>query len=302
MRLNFPYVKGSVCLSFGFILGAILLMLFSITGCSEAPLGSSMLTPDDIDRYTISSEGGALCIRDGFDSACMTLLPEDRNLIGIGKAPIIHIYPERLTYIFYREDDPILRAERLIDTTDILRGLRGTAAGGNGGEGGNGGSRGNNNGMTSNGNNGGEGGNGGSGGNNNGRNNNGNNAGEGGNGGSGGNNNGRDNNGNNAGINRNNNSSDATDGWIITIYYPDRSHLPAKLAHSGLTIRINEKEIGDEDIKDFSIFTNSDSEQGIRFVYPVGSSEFLGLRIEITGLANIQEIVWFDLEPPVGIP
>ncbi len=265
MRFNFYNVKGEVCLSFSFILGAILLMLFSITGCSETPLGSSMLTLDDIDRYTISKDGDVICIRDALDSACMTLFPEDRNLIGVGKAPIIYIYPEKLTYIFYREDEPILRAERLIDTTDILQGLRGTEAGGNGA------SKQNNNGRNGNDNNGDEG---------------------------------------TPGINnpqethppRNTNPSEATDGWIITIYYPDRSHLPTKLAHSGLTIKINEKQIEDGDIKDFSIFTNSESEQGIRFVYPVGSAEFSGLKIEISGLANTQEIVRFDLEPPVETP
>ena len=41
------------------LIGGILLILFSITGCSDTPLGS-MLTVDDIDRYVVSNGDGEL--------------------------------------------------------------------------------------------------------------------------------------------------------------------------------------------------------------------------------------------------
>ena len=107
------------------LIGGILLILFSITGCSDTPLGS-MLTVDDIDRYVVSNGDGTLCIQDAYDSACMKLVPQGRGGADITNAPIIHIHPEKLVYVFYYEDRPILRAERVMDTTLIVQQLRDT--------------------------------------------------------------------------------------------------------------------------------------------------------------------------------
>ena len=107
------------------LIGGILLILFSITGCSDTPLGS-MLTVDDIDRYVVSNGDGTLCLQDAYDSACMKLVPQGRGGADITNAPIIHIHPEKLVYVFYYEDRPILRAERVMDTTLIVQQLRDT--------------------------------------------------------------------------------------------------------------------------------------------------------------------------------
>ena len=107
------------------LIGGILLILFSITGCSDTPLGS-MLTVDDIDRYVVSNGDGTLCIQDAYDSACMKLVPQGRGGADITNAPIIHIHPEKLVYVFYYKDRPILRAERVMDTTLIVQQLRDT--------------------------------------------------------------------------------------------------------------------------------------------------------------------------------
>ena len=106
------------------LIGGFLLMLLSITGCSDTPLGS-MLTPGDLDKYTISNGGGLICIENGVDSACTQLVPQGSGGATIN-APVIHIHPQRLIYVFYYEGRPILRAERAVDTTIIAQQLRDT--------------------------------------------------------------------------------------------------------------------------------------------------------------------------------
>ena len=101
------------------LVGGILLILLSITGCSDGRFGS-MLTADDVDKYTISNGGGELCILNGFDSSCMTLLPPGSGGTVLTNAPVIHIHPEKLIYIFYWEGKAILRAERIMDTALIV--------------------------------------------------------------------------------------------------------------------------------------------------------------------------------------
>ena len=101
------------------LIGGILLILLSVTGCSDGRFGS-MLTADDIDKYVISNGGGELCIQNGFAESCMTLVPQGSGGLVITGAPIIHIHPEKLIYVFYYEGRPILRAERITDTALIV--------------------------------------------------------------------------------------------------------------------------------------------------------------------------------------
>ena len=189
------------------ILG-ILIILFSITGCSDMPYTGSVLTTPEVDRYLISTDGNVVCFQDGIDTTCLKLIPETQN-----GGPAIHIYPEKRVYVFYHEGKPILRAVRAGSNNDN-NGGGGNNNNNNGNNGGGGSNNGNNGGGNNNGNNGNNGGGGSNNGNNGGGNNNGNNNGDnsdgtnGNNGDGGGNNNGNNgnNNGNNGGGNNGGNN------------------------------------------------------------------------------------------------
>ena len=94
----------------------ILIILFILAGCSDSTL-NSMLTPDDVDRYITHADDGQVCLESGIETACLTLTPKntDKNI----NAPIIHVHPQKLVYIFYYEGKPILRAEQAVDTALI---------------------------------------------------------------------------------------------------------------------------------------------------------------------------------------
>ena len=46
-----------------------------------------MLRVDDIDRYIVSPNEGLVCLQNDTDSACLTLVPEDRGEAGSINAP-----------------------------------------------------------------------------------------------------------------------------------------------------------------------------------------------------------------------
>ncbi|MDE0634712.1 MAG: hypothetical protein OXI43_02495 [Candidatus Poribacteria bacterium] len=100
--------------------GGILIMLFGINGCSDMPYTGSMLQPGDVDKYLFLPGDGRICLTNGFETACLTLVPKRRD----GTIPIIHIYPSSIKYIFYYEGVPILEAERLMDTTEIVEQIK----------------------------------------------------------------------------------------------------------------------------------------------------------------------------------
>ncbi len=99
-------------------ISVILIILFILAGCSDSIL-NSMLTPDDVDRYITHADDGQVCLESGIETVCLTLIPKntDKNI----NAPIIHVHPQKLVYIFYYEGKPILRAERATDTTNIRK-------------------------------------------------------------------------------------------------------------------------------------------------------------------------------------
>ncbi len=302
-----------------FIVG-ILMILFSITGCSDMPYTGSVLTVHEVDRYLVSTDGNVVCFQDELDSTCLKLTPETGNGANAINEPAIHIYPEKRVYVFYHEGKPILRAVR---------------AGNNGGNGNNNGNNGNNGGGNNNGNNGGSNGNNG---NNGGGNNNGNNNGDNGggnnngggngdsNGNNGGGNNNGDGNGNNGGGNNNgdgndgggNNNgdnpggtngdnngnngsppdnSDDGHGWIIWVYYPEgtASQNPPTLSESGVTVTINGKQITDADITGFAQFIGPNNEVGVQFFYPTQSAELLDLKVRMEGLVAAEDPVKFNI-------
>ena len=101
------------------LIGGILIMLFSMTGCSDTPYTGQILSPGDIvNQYLVSGED-SICLVNGVESSCLTLTHR-----GIGGAdsrgPIIHIHPRRLIYMFFYEGKQIVHAEKVMDTSEIV--------------------------------------------------------------------------------------------------------------------------------------------------------------------------------------
>ena len=97
-----------------------LITLLALAGCSETPYTGSMLTPDDVNWY-ITKDGETYCLVNGTDSTCLT--PPPTVEIQDADAPIIHIFPQKIVYILYREGVPVLTAEKVVDTTEIVEKL-----------------------------------------------------------------------------------------------------------------------------------------------------------------------------------
>ena len=274
-------------LALKFIVG-ILIILFSITGCSDMPYTGSVLPVHEVDRYLVSTDGNVVCFQEGLDSTCVKLGSETGDSADTTNGPAIHIYPERRLYLFYHEGNPILRAERVGDNNNNNGG------GGNNNNNGNDNGNGDNNGNNGNG---GNNGNNGNGGNNGDGDNNGNN----GNGGNNGNNNGNgDNNGNNGnGGNNGDNPDDTNDGhgWIIWIYYPEGTapQDPPTLGESGVTVTINGKQLTDDDITGFAQFIGPNNEVGVQFFYETKSAELLDLKVRMEGIVAADDPVKFNI-------
>ena len=111
-------------LSLSFISG-ILIILCSIVGCSDTPYTGSVLTTDtvDVDQYMMSPNEEFVCLQNGTDSECLTLIPKDTEKADSINGPIIHIHPEEFIYIFYHKGKEIVRVEEAIDTTNIAETL-----------------------------------------------------------------------------------------------------------------------------------------------------------------------------------
>ena len=102
------------------LIGSFLIIFINITGCSDnsytGPMinhyTGSMLQPGDVDKYLFTSLDGRICIGTDFKSVCAAQ--------RYGNQPIIHILPNKLVYMFYYDEKPILHAEKEMDTTDII--------------------------------------------------------------------------------------------------------------------------------------------------------------------------------------
>ena len=106
------------------IIGGILIILLSITGCSDTAGLGPMLTPDDVDRYIVSAED-SFCVQSGSESACVTLVPAGEGPDG----PIFHVRPRRIVYVLYRDGVPVVRAETARGTDGDGTGVRGVRDG-----------------------------------------------------------------------------------------------------------------------------------------------------------------------------
>lgn len=111
-------------LSLSFISG-ILIAFFTIVGCSDMPYTGSMMTTDtvDVNQYIVSPNEELVCLQNGHDSECLTLIPKNTQKVDGINGPIIHIHPERLVYVFYHEGKKIVQAEKVMDTTEIVETL-----------------------------------------------------------------------------------------------------------------------------------------------------------------------------------
>lgn len=97
----------------------ISILLLCIIGCSDVPYTGPVLTVDSVDRYLKSIGEDTICLQDGFDSICLKVVQEESQ----DAPPIVHIHPGSVVFIFYYEDRPILRAEKVMDTTELVQEL-----------------------------------------------------------------------------------------------------------------------------------------------------------------------------------
>ncbi|RKU36556.1 hypothetical protein C6496_12995 [Candidatus Poribacteria bacterium] len=85
---------------------SILIVLLTLTGCSDAPYIGSMLTVDDVDRYITSTED-SICL----ENRCIVLMSEATKRADGIVGPIIHIHPNNFSYIIYRMSLAVSPAE-----------------------------------------------------------------------------------------------------------------------------------------------------------------------------------------------
>ncbi len=116
MRNGFEAGKRTIPFFLSLIV-SIFILLLNITGCSDNPYTGSMLQPGDVDNYIFLHGDGRICLTNGVETACVTLVPKRRD----GTLPIIYIYQSGIAHVFYHEGVPIIRAERETDTSDIIK-------------------------------------------------------------------------------------------------------------------------------------------------------------------------------------
>ena len=122
-KISFGAGRKIVPLSLG-LMGSILIILLSITGCADVPYTGPILKVKDVEKFLNSRDENAACIEDGFDSVCIKLVSDKSEVrASDSDAPVIHVHPTSLSYLFYYEDEPILLAERVMDTTQIVQEL-----------------------------------------------------------------------------------------------------------------------------------------------------------------------------------
>ncbi len=107
------------------LISGILIMLISITGCSDVPYTGPTLTVSHVDEYLNTIEQDTVCLQDGFDTVCVKLLLDKTEIDAteIDYTPTVHVHPTSLVYVFDYQGQPILEAKRLMDTTQIVQEL-----------------------------------------------------------------------------------------------------------------------------------------------------------------------------------
>lgn len=91
-----------------------------IIGCSDVPYTGPVLTVDNVDRFLESTGEDTVCLQDGFDTICLKVLEQEE---GEEEPPTVHIHPASVTFVFHYEDRPLLQAEKVMDTSDVIQEL-----------------------------------------------------------------------------------------------------------------------------------------------------------------------------------
>lgn len=106
------------------LISSILIMLISITGCSDVPYTGPTLTVGHVDDYLDAIEHDTVCLQDGFDTVCVKLLDTTEiDAMEPDYTPTVHVRPTDIVYVFYYQGGPILEAKRNMDTTQIVQEL-----------------------------------------------------------------------------------------------------------------------------------------------------------------------------------
>ena len=240
----------------------MLIALLSITSCADTPYTGSTLTPDDVERYIVSPDKETICLQNETDSACLKLTPKNRGGAANLNAPIIHIHPRKLIYVFYHDGRQILRAERAVDTSEIVEALTTDTRSDPPLSPGHTNPPVNTNPPPADTN--------------------------------------PPVNTNlppPADTNPQDDNLSPDDGWGIRINYPAPPEA-FTLESSGLTIRINNEVVTSEGIRGFARVEGRDG-PGIQFFYPTGITDSSSLTIEVTGLAPATGTVTFNMNSPV---
>ena len=107
------------------LISGILMMLISITGCSDVPYTGPTVTVRHVDDYLNAIEHDTVCLQDGFDTVCVKLLLDKTEIdpTEIDYTPTVHVRSTSLVYVFNYQGQSILEAKRLMDTTEIVQEL-----------------------------------------------------------------------------------------------------------------------------------------------------------------------------------
>ena len=107
------------------LFGSMLIVILSMTGCSDVPYTGPIITVDRVDTYLNAIGNDTLCLKDGFDAVCVKLDLDKIEIDSsdIGYTPTVHVHPENIAYVFEYQGNPILRAKRTMDTSAIVQRL-----------------------------------------------------------------------------------------------------------------------------------------------------------------------------------
>lgn len=107
------------------LISGLLIMLISITGCSDVPYTGPTLTIGHVDQYLNAIEQDTVCLQDGFDTVCVKLLLDKTEIAptDIDYVPTVHVHPTNIAYVFNYQGRTILEAKRRMDTSQIVQEL-----------------------------------------------------------------------------------------------------------------------------------------------------------------------------------
>ena len=91
------------------LISGILIAFFTIAGCSDMPYTGTMIATDNvnIDQYMVSPNEELVCLQNGPDSECLTLIPKNREGRTASMGPSF-IFIQKNSFI-----SPIMKAKKL---------------------------------------------------------------------------------------------------------------------------------------------------------------------------------------------